>query len=251
MTDKMGIKSDLAGRTAIVTGAGRGVGLAIARRFAQGGARVLALDLSEIAPEELDEGVSYHRVDVSDEAVVEAFFDRVGTLDILVNNAAVVTRQTTVDDLTLAEWNTALAVNLTGAFLMSKHAVPRMRRNGRERGSSIINVASQLGLAALPNRAAYIATKGALAAFSRALAVDHGHEGIRVNTLSPGAVATERVLERHGTIEAAEMKMAADYPLGRIARIEDVAEAALFLASDRSRFMTGSNMVVDGGYSAR
>lgn len=251
MTDSISNRRELEGLTAIVTGAGRGVGLAIASRFALEGARVLALDLADTGPDDIGDNVEYHRVDVSSEPSVTAFFNKLGTINILVNNAAVVTRQTTIDDLDTSEWNQALAVNLTGAFLMAKHAIPLMRRNAAHRGGSIINVASQLGIAALPNRAAYIATKGAMIAFSRALAVDHGKEGIRVNTLSPGAVATERVLERHGTIEAAEGKMAADYPLGRIARIEEVAEAALFLASGRSGFMTGSNMVVDGGYSAR
>lgn len=251
MTDSISNRRELEGLTAIVTGGGRGVGLAIASRFALEGARVLALDLADTGPDDIGDNIEYHRVDVSSEPSVTAFFNKLGTINILVNNAAVVTRQTTIDDLDTSEWNQALAVNLTGAFLMAKHAIPLMRRNAAHRGGSIINVASQLGVAALPNRAAYIATKGAMIAFSRALAVDHGKEGIRVNTLSPGAVATERVLERHGTIEAAEGKMAADYPLGRIARIEEVAEAALFLASGRSGFMTGSNMVVDGGYSAR
>lgn len=238
---------DLEGKTAIVTGAGRGVGLAIAQRFALAGARVLALDIAVIDATQAGEGIEFHTVDVASEAAVARFFEAVETVDVLVNNAAVVTRQTTIDQLGLDEWNTALSVNLTGAFLMTQLALARMRA----RGGSIINVASQLGLAALPNRAAYIATKGALIAFTRALAIDHGADRIRVNTLSPGAIATERVLERYGTIEAAERTMAADYPLGRIARTEDVAEAALFLASDRSGFMTGSNMVVDGGYSAR
>lgn len=243
----MSATQELAGLTAIVTGAGRGVGLAIAKRFVEEGAVVIGVDISE-APETLIEaGGIFRIVDVTSDEQTSALYAEFPKVDILVNNAAVVTRQTTIDDLTRDEWDQAIAVNLTGAFLMSRGAIASMRDDG----GTIVNVASQLGLVALPYRAAYIATKGALLAFTRALAIDHARESIRVNSLSPGAVATERVLEKHGTIEAAEAKMAADYPLGRIATTQDVTEAALFLASKRSGFMTGSNLVVDGGYSAR
>jgi NAD(P)-dependent dehydrogenase (short-subunit alcohol dehydrogenase family) len=243
----MNLSSELFGKRAIVTGAGRGVGLAIAERFVQEGAHVIGVDICEAPKSFTNAGGLFQTLDVSSGSAVSAFFDDAGSVDILVNNAAVITRQTTIDDLSQEEWEKAFSVNLTGTFLMSRGAIVSMRRAG----GSIVNVASQLGLVALPNRAAYIATKGAMLAFTRALAIDHASEAIRVNSLSPGAVATERILEKYGTVEAAEDRMAGDYPLGRIATTKDVAEGALFLASARSGFMTGSNLVIDGGYSAR
>lgn len=231
----------LGGRVAVVTGAGRGIGLAIARRMAAAGATVHGIDLHP----DHDPAIRWQALDITDETAVAAFADA-HPADILVNGAAVTTRQTRIEDLSLAEWTDALTVNLTGTFLMCRATIPAMRARG---GGVILNIASQLSVVAMPNRAAYSATKGAMAAFTRALAVDHAGEGIRVNTLSPGAVATERLLERHGSYAAASAKIAPLYPAGRVCTPEEVAETAVFLATDAAAFVHGANIILDGGFS--
>jgi NAD(P)-dependent dehydrogenase (short-subunit alcohol dehydrogenase family) len=140
----------------------------------------------------------------------------------------------------------ALRTNVTSAFLASKVAIPHPVAAG---GGVIINIASQPGIAARPGRSAYCASKAALIQLTRELALDHAKQGIRVNALSPGAVTTPRLLSRYGTPEAAEAALAPRHPIGRLGRPEKIA-AALFLASDDSSFMTGANLVVDGGYTA-
>jgi len=138
------------------------------------------------------------------------------------------------------------AVNVGGAFLMSKWAIPHMGRAG---GGSIIHIASQLGTVGTPGRVAYCATKGALITMAKAMAADHAAQGIRVNTLSPGAVETERML-RFGSMEKAREALGPKHLLNRLGQPEEIAAAALFLALDASSFMTGSDLRVDGGYNA-
>lgn len=241
--------SALTGKAAIVTGAARGIGAAIAARFADEGARVAAFDLNP--PEPTENGLSA-RVDVADEVSVEngvsETVEAFGRIDILVNCAAADGIRGTVTEMTLAGWNRALAVNLTGAFLMSRAVIPYM---GAMDGGSIVHVASQLGSVAVPANAVYCASKGGLIQLTRAMALDHAAAGIRVNALSPGAVLTERLIGVYGSETAVRDALTPKYPLGRIGMPEDLTGAAVFLASDEARFMTGADLVVDGGYSAQ
>ena len=228
----------------MVTGAGRGIGRAIAGRFAEEGATVLRLDR--------DPGPDILCCDVTDESavdgVVRGAVEAHGRIDILVNNAAAANTTRAFADLSLDEWRLAMEVNLTGTFLVSRAAIRAMRAAG---GGVIINVASQLGSVAVPGRAAYCTTKGGLLQLTRAMALDHADDGIRVNSLSPGAVLTERLLDTYGSAGAAEAALAPKHPIGRIGDPAEIAGAALFLASDDAGFMTGADLVVDGGYTAQ
>jgi NAD(P)-dependent dehydrogenase (short-subunit alcohol dehydrogenase family) len=191
-------------------------------------------------------------VDVSDPASVanacEDAQSQLGGIDVLVNNAATFTPMADVTELEVAEWNHAIAVNLTGAFLMCQAVIPMMRQQGR---GVVINVASQLGSVAAAKRAPYCAAKGGIIQLTKVLALDHAAEGIRVNSLSPGAVLTERLIRMFGSPEAAVDTLAPKHPMGRLGDTAEIARAACFLASDDASFMTGSDMLVDGGYNAQ
>jgi len=223
------------GRIAVVTGGGSGIGRAVARRLAAGGASVIVASRSE-----------GHRTDVSDEASVRALFEAVGPeVHILVNCAGVLASTERAPDIALEDWEQAFAVNARGTFLCCKHALPRMSR-----GAAIVNVASVAGMVGVPNRAAYSASKGAVIAFTRALAIDHVAEGVRVNCVCPGTIDTpwiDRVVDELGESRDA---LVARQPLGRLGTPEEVAEAVAYLASDRAAFATGSQLVVDGGMTA-
>ena len=238
----------LEGKTALVTGAGRGIGKAIADRFAQEGARVARMDLTHST----NDGELILTVDVSDETAVQRAVSETqaafGHIDILVNNAAADNSQTPVGDLTLDEWRRTIDVNLTGVFLLSRAVIRMMRKTG---GGVIVNVASQLGSVAVRNKAAYCASKGGVLQLTRAMALDHADDNIRVNSLSPGAVMTERLTNLYGGEEAASDALVRFHPIGHIGLPSDVAGGAVFLASDDARFMTGSNLVIDGGYLAQ
>jgi len=236
----------LNGKAAIVAGVG-GIGIAIARAFLHAGAKVACVDLdvSRVSSDFLA-----IRCDVSSESetksAVEQVISTFGRLDVLVNGAAMRDLTATVTEIDLAAWNRVFAVNVGGAFLMSKWAIPHMARAG---GGSIIHIASQLGTVGTPGRVAYCATKGALITMAKAMAADHAAQGIRVNTLSPGAVETERML-RFGSMEKAREALGPKHLLNRLGQPEEIAAAALFLALDASSFMTGSDLRVDGGYNA-
>ncbi|MBN8872150.1 MAG: SDR family oxidoreductase [Rhodospirillales bacterium] len=238
---------DLDGRVCVITGAAGGIGQAMLRRFVEAGARLYALD--RFAPPEMA-SVTSIVLDLGDAAQIEAAFARIaaeaGVVHVLVNNAAANTRRAPVTNLAPAEWDEAIAINLTAAYHTCRFAIPLMPSGG-----SIINMASQLGSVSAAGRTVYSATKGALIAYSKALAIDHAAQGIRVNSLSPGAVGTARVAGTFGSVAAAEAALAPLHLLNRLGRVEEIAEAALFLASDRASFMTGSDMLVDGGYCAR
>jgi NAD(P)-dependent dehydrogenase (short-subunit alcohol dehydrogenase family) len=249
----------LAGKVAIVTGAARGIGAAIAAAYSAAGARLAALDLDRRAVEDMIAAAGLPRertlalaCDVSDAAAVEAAVAETiaafGAPDILVNNAAAVTPQGRIGDTPRAEWDRTLAVNLTGAFLMAQAVLRAMRPR---RSGLVINVASQLAHVAAEGRGAYCVSKSGLLALTRAIALDHAAEGIRSVALSPGAVLTERLTGTYGTAEAAEAALLARHPIGRLGRPEELAQAALFLASDGAAFMTGTDLVIDGGYTAR
>lgn len=249
----------LQGRTAIVTGGGGGIGGAIARIFGREGANVVVGDLKpeaadKVAAEIVAAGGKAMgcALDVSKPAEAERAAklaaDTFGNVRILVNVAAAVTPDGTVVDLALEDWNKALAVNLTGAFLMCKHVIPHIASAG---GGSIINIASQLGQMAVPKRSPYCTSKAALIHFSKALAIDHAKDNIRVNSLSPGAIDTPRALWRYGgNLEEARKARGPLYLTGRPGTVEEIANGALFLASDDSSFMTAADLLIDGGYLA-
>ena len=181
------------------------------------------------------------------EAAVKTIVARWTTIHVLVNGAACYDPNGSVMELTLADWNRVFAVNVGGAFLMSRAVLPAMIAAG---GGSIIHIASQLGSVAAPGRAAYCASKGALIQLAKAMATDHAAQNIRVNTLSPGAIETERLVKRFGDMETARRIAGPKHLLQRLGRPEEIAQAAVFLASDASSFMTGADLLVDGGYNA-
>ena len=241
-------------KAAIVTGAGGGIGRAISIAFAQAGAKVACVDVNLRNAEETarlagDDAVAI-QCDVSSETDTKAAVARAaqafGRLDILLNGAAMTDPSATVLDLDLAAWNKVFATNVGGAFLMSRWAIPHMIAAG---GGSIIHIASQLGTVGTPGRVAYCSTKGALITMAKAMAADHAAQGIRVNTLSPGAVETDRML-RFGSMENARAALGPKHLMHRLGQPQEIAQAALFLASDASSFMTGANLLVDGGYNA-
>ena len=238
-------------KTALVTGAARGIGEAIARLFAREGAHVVIGDILEKEGEATAEDIRngggearFVRLDVTVEEswqqavkTVEDWYDR---LNVLVNNAGLVDRET-IQDTPLDLWERVMAVNITGVFLGTKHAIPAMRRAS---GGSIINISSAFGLIGAANRPAYTASKGGVRLFTKATAVEHAKEGIRANSIHPGFVLTP-MTARYPTEDRI-----AQTPMGRLATPEDIAPGALFLASDDSRFMTGAELVIDGGLTA-
>jgi NAD(P)-dependent dehydrogenase (short-subunit alcohol dehydrogenase family) len=248
----------LAGKTAVVTGAANGIGRAIARAFATAGAAVLCADIALAEAQTVAQGIvqaggravaCHCDVSASDSAraAVERAVAEYGALHVLVSNAAVFSPIATVEEMREADWEQALAVNLSGAFHMSKHAIPHLRAAG---GGSIILVASQMARVANAGQAAYCATKGALVQLAKGMALDHVKDHIRVNTLSPGGVATERMARRFGDIATAQRVWGPKHPLGRLGEPEEIARAAVFLASDDASFMLGADLLVDGGYTA-
>jgi NAD(P)-dependent dehydrogenase (short-subunit alcohol dehydrogenase family) len=245
----------LTGRVILVTGAGKGIGRAIAERIVAEGGRVACFDLvgeeAKAVAKALGERALGLEGDVTDpasaEAAVRETLSAFGALHGLVNNAAAPSHSGTVATLALADWNSEIAVSLTGAFLMSKFAVPAIAAAG---GGSIVHVASQFGRVAVAGSAAYCSAKAGLVNLAKVMALDHAGEHIRVNTLSPGAVGTHRLIASRGSFEAANLALAPKHPIGRIGRPEEIAAAAAFLLSEDSSFMTGSDLLVDGGYSA-
>ncbi|MCM8748147.1 glucose 1-dehydrogenase [Thermomicrobiaceae bacterium CFH 74404] len=249
---------ELAGRIAIVTGAGSGIGRAIAHRFAGAGAAVVAADLNLAAAEEtatkFSEQIVPHQVDVTDEPsvqrLVQATLERFGQIDILVNNAGIGTTKDIVET-DLEEWERVFAVNVRGVFLCCKHALPSMlaRRHG-----VIVNMGSVAGLIGLPQRAAYCASKGAVVTLTKQIAVAYVKQGIRCNCICPGTVDTpwvERLVAQVPDPEAARRALEARQPMGRLVLPEEVAAAALYLASDDAAAITGSILVIDGGWMAQ
>jgi NAD(P)-dependent dehydrogenase (short-subunit alcohol dehydrogenase family) len=242
----------LEGKTAFVTGGTGGIGSAICERFAREGAQVVAADLAP--PAELPERVEFIAYDVTDEDICRNTFNELAArwdkLDILVN-AAGIEIEKTIEDTTLEEWNRIFAINVTGMFLTSKYALPLVRKSA---AASIINFGSYDGYIADPGLAAYCATKGAVHALTRAMACDHGPEGIRVNAICPGYVDTpmlQSFFGESGDIESLKKAVRDVHPTRTYGTPEDIANLVNWLASDEARYASGQLWVLDGGLSAQ
>lgn len=246
----------LEGKVAIVTGAASGIGRASAERFAAEGARVVIADLDESGAREAAEAITgdggeatHVRVDVTraddTDAMVSAAVERYGSLDVLFNNAGLATASVPVEETAESVWDAAMAVNVKGVFLCSRAAAPALRRGG----GSIIVTSSIMGVRARPGYTAYAAAKAAAIQLARTLALEMASDGVRVNCLAPVATDTPMLGTFIGDRDVDEGRSAfvSSIPLGRLALPADVAEAALFLASDESAFITGTVLPVDGG----
>jgi NAD(P)-dependent dehydrogenase (short-subunit alcohol dehydrogenase family) len=252
----------LSGKTAIVTGAALGLGRATAIRMAEEGAAVAILDLHDDTGEALAKELQgngskarYWRCDVSREADIARVFSEVadafGRLDILVNNAGVAGANKPTDQLTETEWDFVQAINVKGVFFGVKHAVPLMRRAG---GGSIINLSSIYGLVGAGDVPPYHASKGAVRLMSKNDALIYAPDKIRVNSIHPGFIWTPMVdgfLSGQGDVAEGRKAVDALHPLGHIGEPDDIAWGAVYLASDEAKFITGSELVIDGGYTAR
>lgn len=252
------------GKVCIVTGAALGIGHACALRLAQEGAKVALLDVIDdqgvaLAADLGREGAEagYWHVDVSNEDQVHAAIDdiaaRFGGVHVLVNNAGISGASKPTHELTEAEWDQVQAVNVKGVFFCTKHAIPHLKRAG---GGSIVNLSSIYGLVGAPDVPPYHASKGAVRLMSKTDALLYAADGIRVNSLHPGYIRTPMV-EQHlhdggaTELEAACREVGALHPLGHMGEPDDIAWGVVYLASDESKFVTGTELVIDGGYTAR
>jgi 2-keto-3-deoxy-L-fuconate dehydrogenase len=239
--------SRFTGRRALVTGAGSGIGAAVARSLHAGGADVVLADVRAQPVEELAADLAERAtgipLDVRDEDAVR---DAVGEVDVLANVAGIGST-TTAPDTPFEVWEDVFAVNARGTFLCCKHAIPGMAARG---GGSIVNMASVGGLVGLRNRAAYCASKGAVIALTRALAVDHVKEGVRVNAVCPGTVDSPWVRRLVEEVGESLDDLRARQPMGRLGTPDEIAEAVAYLASDDAGFVTGTAFVIDGGLTA-
>jgi NAD(P)-dependent dehydrogenase (short-subunit alcohol dehydrogenase family) len=248
----------LEGKRAVVTGAGAGIGRAIAIRLSGEGALVALTDLDEQAAEsvadEIEGKTLIRRTNVTRaeevEALVRSVTEEWGGLDVMVNNAGIGVAAT-APETSEEDFDRQIDVNLKGTFLGIKYAVPAMRDSG---GGSIVNISSVAALVGVPDRAAYCAAKGGILALTRAAAIDHVGEGIRINCIAPGTVDTPwigRITAGYDDPEEARAKMEARQPHGRLVTPEEIAAMAAYLASDESASVVGACMVVDGGMTAR
>lgn len=253
----------LAGKVAVITGGAVGIGAACARRMLQEGARVAILDIHDDVGGTLARELAgaaelaiYLHADVASEADVAAAIDaaaaRFGRIDVLVNNAGIAGPDKPTHELTEQEWDRVQAVNVKGVFFCTKHALPYLRRGG---GGSIVNLSSIYGLVGAPDLPPYHAAKGAVRLMSKTDALLYARDRIRVNSVHPGFIWTPMVhdhLESHGgDLEGQRRTTGALHPLGHMGEPDDIAWGVVYLASDEAKFVTGSELVIDGGYTCR
>ena len=247
----------LEGKVALISGAAKGQGETEARLFAQEGASVVLGDILESEGEAAAAAIGesggdarFIALDVTSEdawiSAVRFTVETFGRLDVLINNAAIYAR-TLIVDTDIEEWRRIMDINMTGVFLGTKHAVPAMRESG---GGSIINISSTAGLVGSARGSAYGASKGGVRLFTKYTAIQHAPDGIRANSIHPGPIDTDMIADNISTPEGRAASLAR-VPLGRIGTVMDVAYGALFLASDESSFVTGSELVIDGGITAQ
>jgi NAD(P)-dependent dehydrogenase (short-subunit alcohol dehydrogenase family) len=252
------------GKTCIVTGGAVGIGQACALRLAEEGASVAIFDRLDGEGQALADGINhdggnarYWHVDVTREADVARAIDEVaehfGSVDVLVNNAGISGSTKLTHEISEAEWDQVQAVNVKGVLFCAKHAIPHLRRAG---GGSIINLSSIYGLVGAPDLPAYHASKGAVRLMSKTDAMIYAPDRIRVNSVHPGYIWTpmvERQLQASGAadIATAREQVGSLHPLGHMGDVDDIAWGVVYLASDESKFVTGAELVIDGGYSAR
>jgi NAD(P)-dependent dehydrogenase (short-subunit alcohol dehydrogenase family) len=249
----------LDGKVALISGGARGQGAAEAETFAREGARVVFGDILDAEGRKVEATIrdhggqaTYVHLDVTREAdwqsAVKTTLDAHGRLDILINNAAIVIPRVPIEERTVEEWDRVMAVNAKGVFLGTKHAIPAMRRSG---GGSIVNISSVAGIGqSLHQEPAYAASKGAIRIFTKVTASQHAKDGIRCNSVHPGPVDTEMFHSAFRDREAMERRLQR-VPMQRMGTVAEIVSAVLYLASDESSYMSGSELVIDGGALAQ
>ena len=249
----------LDGKVALISGGARGQGAAEAETFVKEGARVVFGDIRDDEGKKVEAAIRarggdavYVHLDVTSEtdwqAAVQTTTSRYGKLDVLINNAAIVIPRVPIEERTVAEWDRVMAVNARGVFLGTKHAIPAMRRAG---GGSIVNISSVAGIGqSLHQEPAYAASKGAIRIFTKVTASQHAVDKIRCNSVHPGPVDTEMFLSAFRDPEAMARRLQR-IPLQRMGTVAEIVSAVLYLASDDSSYMTGSELVIDGGALAQ
>ena len=245
----------LKNKVAIISGGSRGMGAFEAALFVQEGAKVIIGDVRDKEGRDLAKQIGsnavYMHLDVTSEsdwaAVVKEATDRYGKLDILVNNAGVSARGT-IEETSVDDWDRVMGISSKGVFLGTRAAIPKMRKSG---GGSIINISSQLGLVGMAESSPqYQSSKGAVRIFTKSAAIQYAPEGIRVNSVHPGPIVTP-MTEARRSDSAVQQVMVSRIPLGRYGESKDVAYGVLYLASDEASFVTGSELVIDGGWTAQ
>jgi cyclopentanol dehydrogenase len=249
----------LDGKVALISGGARGQGAAEAETFAREGAKVVFGDVRDAEGQKVEAGIRdtggeavYVHLDVTTEAdwqkAVQTAVGRYGKLDILINNAGIVIPRVPIDERTAEEWDRVMAVNAKGVFLGTKYAIPAMRRAG---GGSIVNISSVAGIGqSLHQEPAYAASKGAIRIFSKVTASQHAKDRIRCNSVHPGPVDTEMFHSAFPDKEVMNRRLQR-IPLGRMGTVAEIVSAVLYLASDESSYITGSELVIDGGALAQ
>ena len=245
----------LDGKVALISGGARGQGAAEARLFAQEGGKVVLADILDAQGQQVEAEINelggdalYIHLDVTSESdwqdAVQATVAKYGKLDILVNNAAIIIEKAAIEERTAAEWDRVFEVNAKGVFLGTKHAIPEMRKAG---GGSIVNISSVAGIGqSLHQEPAYAASKGAVRIFSKVTASQHAADGIRCNSVHPGPIDTDMLAGAMGD-EARLQDRLARVPMRRMGSVDEIAKGVLYLASDDSSYVTGSELVIDGG----
>ena len=245
----------LDGKVALISGGARGQGAAEARLFAQEGGKVVLADILDTQGQQVEAEINelggdalYIHLDVTSESdwqnAVQATVAKYGKLDILVNNAAIIIEKAAIEDRAASEWDRVFEVNAKGVFLGTKHAIPEMRKAG---GGSIVNISSVAGIGqSLHQEPAYAASKGAVRIFSKVTASQHAADGIRCNSVHPGPIDTDMLAGAMGD-EARLQDRLARVPMRRMGSVDEIAKGVLYLASDDSSYVTGSELVIDGG----